>query len=75
MPRLLHSGRVILELVMDMSGLPLSDVDVLTRSASLEAGNGFDVMATAACNDTPVAMVSAVSAVWYVGRDRPEAFV
>ncbi|WP_306494249.1 PfkB family carbohydrate kinase [Pseudomonas sp. W4I3] len=50
MPRLLHSGQVIVDLVMALDTLPASGGDVLARSASFEAGGGFNVMAAARRN-------------------------
>lgn len=54
MPRLLHSGQVIVDLVMDVPGLPSPGGDVLARSANFEAGGGFNVMAAAARSGMPV---------------------
>ncbi|MEN5089480.1 PfkB family carbohydrate kinase [Pseudomonas protegens] len=54
MPRLLHSGQVIVDLVMAVDRLPDSGGDVLAQSASFEAGGGFNVMAAAARNGLPV---------------------
>ena len=54
MPRLLHSGQVIVDLVMAVDRLPESGGDVLAQSASFEAGGGFNVMAAAARNGLPV---------------------
>lgn len=50
MPRLLHTGQVIVDLVMALDTLPASGGDVLARSASFEAGGGFNVMAAARRN-------------------------
>ncbi|NBF01283.1 sugar kinase [Pseudomonas sp. Fl5BN2] len=54
MPRLLHSGQVIVDLVMAVDRLPASGGDVLAESACFEAGGGFNVMAAAARNGLPV---------------------
>ncbi|WP_025128715.1 PfkB family carbohydrate kinase [Pseudomonas sp. PH1b] len=54
MPRLLHSGQVIVDLVMAVDRLPASGGDVLADSASFEVGGGFNVMAAAARNGLPV---------------------
>lgn len=54
MSRLLHTGQVIVDLVMALDALPVSGGDVLARSASFEAGGGFNVMAAAKRNGMPV---------------------
>ncbi|MGY2292193.1 PfkB family carbohydrate kinase [Pseudomonas sp. SDO528_S397] len=54
MSRLLHTGQVIVDLVMALDTLPASGGDVLARSASFEAGGGFNVMAAARRNGLPV---------------------
>lgn len=54
MPKLLHTGQVIIDLVMAVDKLPQSGGDVLAQSASFEAGGGFNVMAAAARNGLPV---------------------
>ncbi|MCX2900860.1 PfkB family carbohydrate kinase [Pseudomonas mandelii] len=54
MPRLLHTGQVIIDLVMAVDKLPQSGGDVLAQSASFEAGGGFNVMAAAQRNGLPV---------------------
>lgn len=54
MPRLLHTGQVMIDLVMSVDALPLSGGDVLAQSASFEAGGGFNVMAAAQRNGLPV---------------------
>lgn len=54
MPRLLHTGQVIIDLVMAVAKLPQSGGDVLAQSASFEAGGGFNVMAAAQRNGLPV---------------------
>ncbi|NWC97286.1 sugar kinase [Pseudomonas sp. P7779] len=54
MSRLLHSGQVIVDLVMSLDTLPATGGDVLANSASFEAGGGFNVMAAARRNGLPV---------------------
>lgn len=54
MPRLLHTGQVIVDLVMAIDTLPKTGGDVLATSASFEAGGGFNVMAAARRNGLPV---------------------
>ena len=54
MSRLLHTGQVIVDLVMALDSLPVSGGDVLAQSASFEAGGGFNVMAAAKRNGMPV---------------------
>ena len=54
MSRLLHTGQVIVDLVMALDSLPVSGGDVLAQSASFEAGGGFNVMAAAKRNGLPV---------------------
>ncbi|TFY84586.1 sugar kinase [Pseudomonas kairouanensis] len=54
MSRLLHTGQVIIDLVMALDTLPASGGDVLARSANFEAGGGFNVMAAARRNGLPV---------------------
>ncbi|MHC8328200.1 PfkB family carbohydrate kinase [Pseudomonas sp. LB1P83] len=54
MPKLLHTGQVIIDLVMAVDKLPQPGGDVLAQSASFEAGGGFNVMAAAARNGLPV---------------------
>jgi sugar/nucleoside kinase (ribokinase family) len=48
--RLLYTGQVVIDLVMAVDALPTAGQDVLARSASFEAGGGFNVMAAAARN-------------------------
>lgn len=55
MSRLLHTGQVIVDLVMALDTLPATGGDVLANSASFEAGGGFNVMAAARRNGLPVA--------------------
>ncbi|KAB0490573.1 PfkB family carbohydrate kinase [Pseudomonas vancouverensis] len=54
MPRMLHTGQVIIDLVMAVDKLPEKGGDVLAQSASFEAGGGFNVMAAAQRNGLPV---------------------
>ncbi|NVZ52854.1 sugar kinase [Pseudomonas sp. B6002] len=54
MSRLLHTGQVIVDLVMALDTLPATGGDVLAQSASFEAGGGFNVMAAALRNGLPV---------------------
>ncbi|WP_277590655.1 PfkB family carbohydrate kinase [Pseudomonas chlororaphis] len=54
MPRMLHTGQVMVDLVMSVERLPSSGGDVLAQSASFEAGGGFNVMAAAQRNGLPV---------------------
>lgn len=54
MSRLLHTGQVIVDLVMALDTLPATGSDVLAQSASFEAGGGFNVMAAARRNGLPV---------------------
>ncbi|MBD9563351.1 PfkB family carbohydrate kinase [Pseudomonas sp. PDM09] len=54
MPNLLHTGQVMIDLVMAVDKLPHSGGDVLARSARFEAGGGFNVMAAARRNGLPV---------------------
>ena len=43
MPKLLHTGQVMIDLVMAVDKLPHSGGDVLAQSARFEAGGGFNV--------------------------------
>lgn len=52
--RLLHTGQVVVDLVMALDNLPRSGGDVLASSACFEAGGGFNVMAAASRNGLPV---------------------
>jgi sugar/nucleoside kinase (ribokinase family) len=54
MPKMLHTGQVIIDLVMAVDKLPQIGGDVLARSAGFEAGGGFNVMAAAVRNGLPV---------------------
>jgi len=51
---MLHTGQVIIDLVMAVEALPQIGGDVLAQSASFEAGGGFNVMAAAVRNGLPV---------------------
>ena len=48
--RLIHTGQVIVDLVMQVDALPAPGGDVLARNASFEVGGGFNVMAAARRN-------------------------
>ncbi|QXI27035.1 PfkB family carbohydrate kinase [Pseudomonas vanderleydeniana] len=52
--RLLHTGQVIVDLVMAVDQLPRSGGDTLAHSAVFETGGGFNVMAAAQRNGLPV---------------------
>jgi sugar/nucleoside kinase (ribokinase family) len=52
--RLLHTGQVVVDLVMALDKLPASGGDVLASSARFEVGGGFNVMAAARRNGMPV---------------------
>jgi len=52
--RLLHTGQVVVDLVMALDTLPRSGGDVPAHSARFEAGGGFNVMAAASRNGLPV---------------------
>ncbi|WP_426233975.1 PfkB family carbohydrate kinase [Pseudomonas sp. TWP3-2] len=54
MPKMLHTGQVIIDLVMAVDALPQIGGDVLAQSASFEAGGGFNVMAAAVRNGLSV---------------------
>lgn len=54
MPKMLHTGQVIIDLVMAVESLPQIGGDVLAQSAGFEAGGGFNVMAAAVRNGLPV---------------------
>ena len=54
MPKMLHTGQVIIDLVMAVEKLPQIGGDVLAQSAGFEAGGGFNVMAAAVRNGLPV---------------------
>ena len=54
MSRVLHTGQVIVDLVMGLDTLPASGGDVLANSASFQVGGGFNVMAAARRNGLPV---------------------
>lgn len=57
MPKMLHTGQVIIDLVMAVDKLPQVGGDVLAQSASFEAGGGFNVMAAAVRNGLPVVYI------------------
>ncbi|WP_191253136.1 PfkB family carbohydrate kinase [Amycolatopsis oliviviridis] len=46
--RLIHTGQVVLDLVMGVPGLPVPGGDVMASSTDLLPGGGFNVMAAAA---------------------------
>ncbi|GJH06101.1 PfkB family carbohydrate kinase [Paraburkholderia terrae] len=46
-PRLIHTGQVLVDLVMRVSALPAPGGDVLASDAKFEVGGGFNVMAAA----------------------------
>jgi sugar/nucleoside kinase (ribokinase family) len=52
--RLLHTGQVVVDLVMALDNLPRSGGDVLASSARFEVGGGFNVMAAARRNGMSV---------------------
>jgi ribokinase len=52
--RLLHTGQVVLDLVMRVPGLPPVGGDVVASAVDLLPGGGFNVMAAAARAGTPV---------------------
>ncbi|CAN7293946.1 PfkB family carbohydrate kinase [Pseudomonas umsongensis] len=54
MPKMLHTGQVIIDLVMAVDKLPQAGGDVLAQSASFQAGGGFNVMAAAQRNGLSV---------------------
>ena len=54
MPKMLHTGQVIIDLVMAVDKLPPIGGDVLANSASFQVGGGFNVMAAARRNGLPV---------------------
>ncbi|MEX3773218.1 PfkB family carbohydrate kinase [Pseudomonas sp. MYb118] len=54
MPKMLHTGQVIIDLVLAVDELPPPGGDVLAQSAGFEAGGGFNVMAAAQRNGLPV---------------------
>ena len=60
MSRLLHTGQVIVDLVMALDTLPATGGDVLAQSASFETGGGFNVMAAARRNGMPVVYLSLI---------------
>ena len=54
MNRLVFAGEAIVDLVMAVDALPERGGDVLARSASIQVGGGFNVMAAAARQGMPV---------------------
>lgn len=56
--RLIHTGQVIVDLVMQVDALPAPGGDVLARGASFEVGGGFNVMAAARRSGMPVVYVA-----------------
>ncbi|WP_447556301.1 PfkB family carbohydrate kinase [Vreelandella sp. EE22] len=46
-PRLIHTGQVIVDLVMPIDRLPAPGGDTLAKAATFEVGGGFNVMAAA----------------------------
>jgi len=52
--RLVHTGQVILDLVMRVAGLPPVGGDVVASTSILQPGGGFNVMAAAARAGVPV---------------------
>lgn len=52
--RLLHVGAVVVDLVLDVTGLPVRGGDVAASSGTATAGGGFNVMAAAARQGLPV---------------------
>ncbi|MGY2226989.1 PfkB family carbohydrate kinase [Pseudomonas gingeri] len=54
MARLLHTGQVMVDLVISLDQLPVSGGDALANAASFEAGAGFNVMAAARRNGLAV---------------------
>jgi len=58
--RLVHTGQVVVDLVMAVSALPPPPgVDVLASSTNLLPGGGFNVMAAAARSGTRVLYAAA----------------
>jgi hypothetical protein len=70
--RLIHTGQVIVDLVMQIDTLPAPGGDVLAHNASFEVGGGFNVMAqrgAAACAwCIRAVMDTGVSAIWRAKR-------
>jgi sugar/nucleoside kinase (ribokinase family) len=52
--RLIHTGQIVVDLVMALDSLPRVGGDVLAHSALFEAGGGFNVMAAASRHGMPV---------------------
>ena len=57
--RLLHLGNVVVDVVLDVPGLPERGGDVLASRALLTAGGGFNVMVAAARQGLPVSYAGA----------------
>ena len=55
--RVIHTGQAVVDLVMEISALPVAGSDVFARSASFTAGGGFNVMAAAARDGAEVLYV------------------
>ncbi|MBN3729119.1 sugar kinase, partial [Burkholderia sp. Ac-20379] len=46
-PRLIHTGQVLVDLIMRVGALPAPGGDVLASEARFEVGGGFNVLAAA----------------------------
>ncbi len=57
--RLLHLGNVVIDVVLDVDGLPERGGDVLASAAEVTPGGGFNVMAAAAARGLPVGYAGA----------------
>ena len=57
--RLLHLGNVVVDVVLDVAGLPERGSDVLASSGEVTPGGGFNVMAAAAARGLPVGYAGA----------------
>ena len=57
--RLLHLGNVVIDVVLDVAGLPERGGDVLASAAEVTPGGGFNVMAAAAARGLPVGYAGA----------------
>jgi sugar/nucleoside kinase (ribokinase family) len=55
--RVVHTGQAVVDLVMQISALPVTGSDVFARSATFTAGGGFNVMAAAARDGAKVVYV------------------
>ncbi|MGD0684623.1 MAG: PfkB family carbohydrate kinase [Streptosporangiaceae bacterium] len=58
--RLLHLGNVVVDIVLDVPGLPERGGDVLATGTVMTPGGGFNVMAAAARQGLPVAYAGAL---------------